>query len=122
MKKRVLAAVILVNVVISLFVTYAYLAFTSRMAIETGVGANYNVIYTQDGGSTQAFVRYGVMVFVEILLQGILAIFNLSVVPYIEADHDRSTRICVFLALACGTLMLAQSVIMLALGLPRPTP
>jgi len=115
-----LIAVAVANFALSVFVTLAYLAFTSRMAIETDVGST-KVLYTEDNEPMSALYRYGILAVIGVILQGVLSIFNLSILPYCLSDSRHLSRWCFALALGCLTGMMALTVVMLALGLPRVT-
>lgn len=116
MRKPILLGVIAANSAISVFATLAYLAFTSRMAVITGSGEG-SVIYTQNGGPDAGVARYVFLSVIIIILQGVMAIFNLSVVPYAVADDVKINPICIALGLVNATLMAGLTMILLAFNL-----
>ena len=105
------------NLLVAAFFACAYLAFTSRMAIEDG--ANPIVTYTQNGGMQQAAYRYVGMSVAALFLQGVMAILNFGVVPFLEPDDERVAPTCAKMALASALLIMAIAVAGLAMGWPR---
>jgi hypothetical protein len=89
---------------------------TSRMAIEQGIGVD--VIYTDEGGATQALYRYAGMSVCALLLQGVMAVLNFGVAPFLVAE-EKVTPTCLKIAFASLGLIMAIALAGLALGWPR---
>lgn len=109
----------IVNLVIAAFFAASYLYFTSDFALE-GAGKSGDVLLTYDGGAKQALYRYGGMSIAVLVLQGVMAVLNFGVVPFLEPDGDKVTPTCLKIALGSTLLIMAITLGALAVGWPRP--
>jgi len=108
-----------VNLSVAAFFAVASIAMTSRMALDMG---RENTLYTSEGGLQQALIRYGGLSLAALLLQGLMAVLNFAVVPYLVRDIRRVPATCGKIAASCLLLMMVIAVGMLALGLPKSLP
>jgi hypothetical protein len=120
-KRSRFLGVVVVNLAVSLFVTMAFLAFTSRMAVVYGRGAEETVTYTQEGGLDAGVVRFVMLSVTILLLQGVMSIFNLSILPYAVED-EKVNRTCIVLAVVNAVLMISLTAVMLIFNLSKAAP
>ncbi len=116
-RKIGIAVVVTANVLIAVFGALAYFAFTSNMVVRTGAGVNAATTDMAYGGLAGAFFRYGFVVVAALLLQGIVAVFNLAVFPFLEPDAGKSTRWCATLAFLGFLLMSGLACLLIAFNL-----
>lgn len=109
----------IVNLAVAAFFAASYLFFTSDFALR-GAGPNGEVLLTYDGGLKQALYRYGGMSIAVLVLQGLMAVLNFGVVPFLEPDEDKVTPTCLKIALGSTILIMAITIGALALGWPKP--
>jgi len=107
-----------VNLVVAVVFAIAFLSSSANVAVEEGNG--HSVIYPEEGGLTRMLLRYGGMSISTILLQGVMAILNFGVVPFLEPDENKINSTCLKIAFASALLIMAMAVAGLVLGWPKP--
>lgn len=116
-RKIGIAVVVAANLLIAVFGAFGYFAFTGNMVAQTGAGADVVTTDMARGGLAGAFFRYGFVLVAALLLQGIVAIFNLSVFQFLEPDSDKANRWCATLAFLGFLLMSGLASLLIAFNL-----
>jgi hypothetical protein len=68
------------------------------------------------GGVETAFYRYLFCVAASLCVQFVMFIFNVSVLQYVEADHDRKNKLCLVIAALNFVVLTAISGILIGLN------
>lgn len=105
-KHLFLGAVAVFNWGLSAYCGFAFFAFTSHIVIESEAAPS-QYIPMEGGGLPGGYYRYGYCAVIALLLQGLLAILNLSVTQYIEPDIAASNRFCIVIAATSFLIMMA---------------
>ena len=115
-KKTGLAIIVVLNLVITAFFVFAYFAFTNNMVVtsEPGFYAPYTPMAR--GGMAGAFYRYLFCVAASLCVQFVMFVFNVSVLQYVEPDHDKKIRMCVYIAAGNFVFLTAISAIIIGLN------
>lgn len=94
-----LSVIVIVNILLAAFCGFAYAALTEKMYMSTSWQADPST-YTPmaHSGWRGGITRYFYSAIIALLLQGVLWIFNFSVLGYLIADYKQLIRTCLSIA------------------------
>ena len=121
MKTRpAVAVVVAVNLAVAVFFAFACAALMSRALFATDwVENSQSYRPLAHSGLRGGFYRYIICAVAAAFLQLVLAVFNLSVLPYIEHEQAKVNRLCLVIGIASYVVMVGIGCILIALSLRR---
>lgn len=115
-KKTGVAIIVVLNLIVTTFFVFAYFAFTRNMVVtsESGFYAPYTPM--DRGGMASAFYRYLFCVAASLCVQVVMFVLNVSVLQYLEDDHDKKIKMCITIAAGNFVFLTAVSAIIIGLN------
>jgi hypothetical protein len=107
-----------INLIVAIFFAFACAALMSRALYTTDwVESSESYGPLAYSGLRGGLWRYILCAAAAALLQLVLAVFNLSVLPYIENDQARVNRLCLSIGIVSYVVMVGIGSVLIALSL-----